>query len=328
MADEPAGDTGTVTEEAPGFDIEAASDKIGEALFPPQASTETEEPETEVAETPTEGTATLDHAAPMAEVPVPKSWKQEMHQHWGKIPREVQDYWQVREKQMLDGIEQYKTAASYGKSVGDVLAPYQPLLQSKGLDAPRVVADLMQTYTALTQGTPEQRWTAYQQLAKNLGLSAPAEGATPVDPHVKQLQDQFNQMQQALTAQHQEALQAARAKATQEVEAFAADTAHGYFEELQDDILGFLKLGDSLQGAYEKAVWANPVTRAKEIARTQTETEAKLKENARLQALPKKQAKSVNIGGREVQRAPTEPLGKMEDTLKTTLAGIRSRVAH
>jgi hypothetical protein len=135
-------------------------------------------------------------------------------------------------------------------------------------------------------------------------------------------------MQQVLTSQHQEALQVAKEKATQEVETFATDSAHVYFEELQDDILGFLKIGDSLQGAYEKAVWANPVTRAKEIARTQTETEAKLKENARLQALPKKVARSVNIGGREIQRAPTEPLGKMEDTLKTTLASLRSRVAH
>jgi hypothetical protein len=336
MATETAGDTSTETTET-GFDMEAASDRLGASLFPETSTTEPEEdapnetPEP-VAAAPDPLLVPTDTQVQPADLPpAPKSWPKEMHAHWTKVPKEVQDYISnVREKQILDGIEQYKQAASYGKTLNDVLAPYQPLLQSKGLDAPRAVADLMQAYTALTQGTPEQRRDAFLKMGKNLNIPMGTEAtpATPVDPEVQQLKEQFQQMQSHLTAQQQEAFNAARSKAMSEIETFAADASHAYFEELQDDILGFLKLGDSLQGAYEKAVWANPVTRAKEIARTQTETETKLKENARLQALPKKQAKSVNIGGRDTQRVPTDPLGSMDDTLKATAMALRSRVAH
>lgn len=59
------------------------------------------------------------------------------------------------------------------------------------------------------------------------------------------------------------------ARIEKEVEAFAADPAHPFFDELSDDIAAILKTGASLAEAYEKAVWANPVTRAKEILRRQ-----------------------------------------------------------
>lgn len=319
----------TATEAQGSFDMDSASDAIGANLFPEQ-DTHTEEPGDISEPEPMVADATTPAPVPVEPVAAPKSWPKEMHEHWGTVPKPVQDYWQTREKQMLDGLEQYKQSAQYGKALSDVLAPYQPILQSKGLDAPRAVADLMQAYVAMTQGTPEQRATAYAQIGKNLGITLPAPGteAPQADPQLRALQEQFQQMQSVLTSQQQATYQAAQSKALQEVEAFAADATHPHFEVLQDDILGFLKLGDTLQSAYEKAVWANPVTRTKELAKTQIEVETKLKENARLQALPKKQAKSVNIGGRDTQKAPTEPLGSMEDTIKSTLANIRSRVTH
>lgn len=322
-----AGDTSTETTET-GFDVDAAADTIGAQLFDGHTT-----PASDADDTPTDVEPPAQAAPPAAELlPAPKSWPKDMHDHWGKVPKEVQEYiTNIREKQMLEGIEQYKQAAQYGKSLNDVLAPYQSLLQSKGLDAPRAVADLMQAYTALTQGTPEQRRAAYAQMGKNLGIPAapdPSAPVNPVDPEVQSLKTQFDQIQAQLTAQQQEAYTAAQRQALSEVETFASDAAHGYFEELQDDILGFLKLGDSLQGAYEKAMWANPATRAKEIARTQQDTEAKLKEHARLEALPKKHAKSVNLGGRDTQRVPTDPIGSMEDTLRATATSLRSRVAH
>ena len=44
------------------------------------------------------------------------------------------------------------------------------------------------------------------------------------------------------------------------METFALDTkAHPYFDEVADDIIALLKTGASLQEAYDKAVWANPV---------------------------------------------------------------------
>jgi S1-C subfamily serine protease len=72
-----------------------------------------------------------------------------------------------------------------------------------------------------------------------------------------------------------------KAAITKEVNAFATDPAHPFFDEVSDDIIAILKTGASLAEAYEKAVWANPVTRQKEIARRQKEKDAKPHQEAK-----------------------------------------------
>ena len=54
-----------------------------------------------------------------------------------------------------------------------------------------------------------------------------------------------------------------------EINIFAADPAHPYFDDVANDITALLRGGGAkdLADAYDKAVWANPVTRAKEQAR-------------------------------------------------------------
>ena len=97
------------------------------------------------------------------------------------------------------------------------------------------------------------------------------------------------------------------------------------FDEVADEIALLVSQGKSLQDAYDTAVWMNPVTRAKEQARLTSEHEAKLKETARLEALPKKRATSVNVKNGDAARTPTEPVGSLEDTIRETHRAIRAR---
>jgi hypothetical protein len=224
-------------------------------------------------------------------------------------------------------LEQYKGDAHYGKSLRDVIAPFEGMIRQHGVEAPQAVAYLLQANARLTQGSPESRKAAYEELGRNLGLveqSAEATGAL-ADPAVKALQERLNSLESNLTARERASYEDAKARTAKEVEAFASDPAHAYFDEVASDLVTLIQTGLPLQEAYEKAVWANPVTRQKEIARVQTEHEAKLKENARLEALPKKKAAGINVRSRESQRAPTDALGSMEDTMKETLAEIRAR---
>ena len=167
------------------------------------------------------------------------------------------------------------------------------------------------------------------ELAKNSGIelngAAPTETA-PVDPTVKALQERLDHIQGSLTAREQAEYATAQAAAKAEVDAFAGDTkAHPHFDAVADDIALYIKAGATLQDAYDKAVWANPVTRQKELAASQTAFAEKQKEIARLEGLPKKKAAGVNVRGRETQRAPTDPLGSFEDTLRSTLTEIKGR---
>ena len=65
----------------------------------------------------------------------------------------------------------------------------------------------------------------------------------------------------------------------------------------------------------------------KENARLQKETEAKLREKSRTEAIAARKASSTNVRSRDTNRAPTEPLGTMEDTMRAVLKESRER-AH
>lgn len=322
-----------------GLDIAAAADTLGHDLFPsaPDSSQESvEDPEPEVsphqASAPTE--PAVEPPTVPDDIPVPKAWPKDMHGHWAKVPKEVREYLaNVREKQMLDGLEQYKAEAQFGKMLREAINPYNHLLQQHRLEPHVAVQHLLGAHARLTTGTMEQRKAAYEELGRNLKIISDAQqaqaGTAPqVDPALQPVLEKVSALERDLEARKEADRQAAYAKASKEVEAFAADTtAHPYFDECSDHIVKLIQAGYPLQEAYDTAVLANPVTRAKEVARIQTEHEAKLKENARLESLPKKRATNLNVKSRDTKRAPTEPLGTMEDTLKSTLNEIRSR-AH
>lgn len=262
-------------------------------------------------------------AAPAVREP-PKSWAKEKHELWGKLPPDAQDYYTEREKQFLDGLEQYKGDAGYGKSIRDVLQPFEATLKAAGISAPDAVRYLMGAHHALTHGTPEQRRAAYQKLGRDLQLIA-EEGAAQVPPELKALTDRLNGIESALTERQRAEYTETLTRVSGEVEAFASDAAHPYFDECAEDIALYIKAGHNLQDAYDRAVMANPVTRAKELARIQTETAEKLKGKGQQEVAAARKAAGGNVNGAATPKAPTEPTGSMDDTLKATLREIKAR---
>ncbi len=325
----------TTTDEAPtGLDIQAASAQIGADLFPPSQDSPPDGGKEEGAvEAPLAA-----ETAPPSPTPtvrsVPKSWAKEYHEHWTKVDPKVQEYIEKREKDFLDGLEQYKGESSYAKSIREALTPYKQTLAGLNVDELQAIKALFQADHQLRYSPAEQKAHYFKTLAQNYGIdlagvtaSAPAQ---PVDPAIQSIQQEMQQLKQAEQARVQASQQEALTKAQKEVEAFASDEkAHPYYNEVFNEMALLVRANHtlSLQEAYDQAVRLNPVTYAKEVARIQTETEAKLKENARLEALPKKKALAANVKPRDTQRSPTEPLGTMDDALRSTLATIRARTS-
>ena len=326
MAEELAGDTGT---EAPDMDMDAAVDSIGADLgFDKPDATELEDTERDAGS----------EAAPEAEakeVPretrsAPKSWARETHELWAKLDPKAQDQFEKREKDFLDGLEQYKGDAGFGKQMKDVMTPYRAILQSQGVDEPKAVEFLLNAHYKLSTAPAEERKSYFAKLAKSYGIELGLPEETPMAPEVKGLTDRMNAIESSLTTREQAALSQARTKVAMDVEAFASDKAHPYFDEVADDIIAMIHTGADLKDAYEKAVWANPVTRAKEMARIQTENEAKLRENARLDALKARKSAGSNVRTRETERAPTEQTGKLfssehEEEMRETVRRSNTR---
>jgi len=273
-------------------------------------------------------------AAP-AEAPhdkLPRSWKPELQEAYAALPPAIREQIHLREQQMSEGVQQFRETAQYGKALRDVLAPYQPLLDAQGVrDHAQAVRFLMNAHYQLSNGDDAARGRAFAQLAKSYGfdltkLTASMDEPALVDPAVKSMQERLSQMETEFARREHAQYAALRAEKTAEVEAFAADPAHPFFAEVADDIALLLqKPGKTLQQAYDEAVWANPMTRAKQLEAERKTAEKAALEKAKADAARAAAARGTRIRGADNGRATPDPVGSMEQTMQETLAAIRSR---
>jgi hypothetical protein len=315
---------GVVSEVAESSDIESTSDDLAASLFP--SSGGTEEPDTSEPSETSEPSDPEPEPAPARSAP--KAWAAEKHAIYAGLPAEAQDYIDQREKQMMDGLSQYRENNDFGKQMRDAVAPYQDLIQEAGVDAPRAVQALLNAHKLLTRSTPDQKHQYFLRLAQDYGIDVSGQAPAAVDPAVKELRDRLDRTEQALTARQTAELEERRAKTMAEVNEFAADKAHAYFEDVADDMITLLKTGLDLPAAYEKAVWANPITRQKEIERINAEADSARTKKAQEEAAAAKAATATNIRNRDTRRTPTEPRATMrnlDDALRDSMREINSR---
>lgn len=259
----------------------------------------------------------------------PQSWKKEMRETFAKLPPEAQDYIELREKQMAEGIDRNNQDTRLGMAMRDAITPYKAEIARFNMDESTAVKSLLNAQYKLTNGSPEQRMAAYRELGKNLGFAQEEDQGEgqQIDPEIKKLREELYGIKQALTINQQNVTRQQQAKVAQDVEAFAS-ADHPYFDEVADDIAAMIKVGHDLETAYEKAVWANPVTRQKEIARLQTEQEAKLREKAKITADTARKAAGLNVKTRDTSRTPTGPKATMrnlDSVLEESMREIKSR---
>lgn len=263
----------------------------------------------------------------------PKSWKQEMHPHWEKTPAEVRKYWNEREGQFLEGLKQYDSDRAYAKALREAVTPYQPLLEAQGIkEHQKAVQFLLSAHQQLSDTDPNKRMAFFRKLT-NLYNVDPKALATILsseeveNPALQSLSQEVNTLKSHIAAEQNARFQEAEAKVSAEVDAFSKDPAHLYFDEVADDIAILLRGSDkmTLKDAYERAVWANPVTRAKEQARVQKDAEATLRKQAEEKAAAKLKARGTQVRGQDADRGPTDPLGSIEDTMRETYQKMQSR---
>lgn len=305
-------------------DIESSSDDLAASLFPSSGGESDPEP----ADDPTPEPEPDPEPEPPPARSAPKAWAADKHAVYAGLPPEAQDYIDQREKQMMDGLAQYRENNDFGKQMREALAPYQDVIQEAGVDAPRAVQALLNAHKLLTRSPPEQKHSLFMQLARDYGVDITGQAPAAVDPAVKELRDRLDRTEQALNQRQTAELEERRQKTLAEVNEFAADKAHAYFEDVADDMITLLKTGLDLSAAYEKAVWANPITRQKEIERINAEADAARTKKAREEAAAAKAATATNIRNRDTRRTPTEPRATMrnlDDALRDSMREINSR---
>ena len=193
----------------------------------------------------------------------------------------------------------------------------------------------MNAHVRLSYGTLEQRKAAYEELGRNIGVLEADPNAPAPDPEVIKLRDELGKVQQTLTVQQQKEMQQAQEKVRNEVNSFWEEMdengqlKHPYMDDVAEEVAIFIKGGLSLSEAYERAIWANPVTRQKEQQRLQTEQKAAADKKAKEEAEKARRAKSSNVNSRDTKHsAPTGSDGKMFDDMENILHEIKQRDVH
>jgi hypothetical protein len=322
------------------FDMDAAQESISSDLFGKPEETDEEidldqdieeiEEETEEVEAK-EDKEEVEKVEEKEEVretrKAPSSWKKEMREFYASADPMLQDYIEQREEQMKSGLEQDRSDSNLGRTFRDIVTPYNDIFQQTGIAPTQAVQYLLNAHKSLSTGTIEQKQAAMQQLEQSYGITKPNEGSNPQITSLSQrlAQMEQNQIVNAQTARQaaQDKIEAAQAKIETEVDTFAKD--HPLLDDLQDEIAGFIKQGYELEEAYNRAERSSDGYIQAEVDRQIKEREAEAESQRQEELKLVKKAKSVNVRGRNTSKAPTGPLGTMEDTMHETYREIQSR---
>jgi hypothetical protein len=322
--------------EGAGEKVSSESEATVETSSSPQSGKEGETG-AETQQTGEEGAAAQeDNSEAVQAAGAPKTWTKEALAKWSTIDPVVQAEITKREGDFLKGIGMYKEAAELGSRYDKVVEPYKPILAAENVDPVGLFQSFAANHYLLSRGTSEQKLQVCANLVKGYGIDLNAlithigeDAVAPADPEVAALRQEIDALKQGIDAQRSDAMTVAQTRIQQEVDAFAADTAaHPYFNEVINDMMALMKAGSaqSLQEAYEKAVFANPETRQKEIERLTAEklSTAAAEEQTRKDKIASSTADHVKVDPHN--RNGTVPVGTMDETLEATMREITSRV--
>ena len=262
-------------------------------------------------------------------VSAPEHWSDEDKAFFTEMPSAAQDYLLKREKQYEQGISS-KTEAY--KPIDDAFSQYDQSLQLRGIDR----ATAVRTWIAAQSALDQDPVNGFSQLIQTYGPEVrdkviaafggtAAELDEDLDPEVKALREELNQLRQQGQQSQLQQQQTRNNEALLQVKTFKEETdADGkllrpYFDEAQNIMRGLLQSGvaPDLQTAYEQAVWSLPKYRD-EYTENQRK-DAEQAESKRRQAAAEKAKKTAKtVKGKSSTAPPDKGKQTMGDTLRET----------
>lgn len=199
-----------------------------------------------------------------------KSWKAEAAKVLEKLPEETQKYIIERETQFHKGIEQYKEAANYAKTIDRAISPYKDYMSNLGVTPDVAFTNLLKTEHTLRMGSFQEKAEMLQKLAHDYQIDLNALAGVPYDPNMHNLKAQLEYTQSQLQASNNFRQSQEDAQIQSVIEDFAQ--THEHFTEVQATMADLLERGfaTDLDDAYAKAIRLDDNVYQKAQARQQT----------------------------------------------------------
>lgn len=260
----------------------------------------------------------------------PVSWKPEVREHWKGLPKGVKQEILRREQDIQTGMQQASGFRKLAQEYASTVRPFEQLIRAQNSTPAQAITNLMQTASRLTLGTPTQKAQVITEIIQNYavdietldsvlaGVELPG---TDNDPLLQQIDQRLQPISQFMS-QFQQAEQEQTGVITQEalteLQQFAQQPEHEFYEDVRNDMADILELAVqrgrkvTLQEAYQQACHFNP-----EIKKVLDFREAK-KRAARPSGedLGRKKRAASSVSG----RAPAGRLGQGGGSLRDTIA--------
>jgi len=242
--------------------------------------------------------ATKEQAASGNAPPMPNSWSKEKAETWSKLDSSAREYIAQREIEVQRGFAKQAERFQPYQAMEQLFEPYADKMKAAGMNPVQAVQRLLNAQRILdTNPVHGLAWLARsygidvnsipQQLAQMQAQTA------QVDPRVETALQRVERLEAELQERQEIERQSLNQSILSEIDTFRASGKHPYFEDVRADMAELITIGSAanLNDAYERAIWANPTTRAK-LIEAQRKTEA---EQAQAAALKAKAAGSINV---------------------------------
>lgn len=273
----------------------------------------------------------------------PSTWRPTARAEWAKLPEGVRAEIHRREADFLSGQSQLLPDAKFGSAMQKVIEPYRMLIEAENGTPERAVADLMRTAAIFRVGTPQQKYQAIADIARQFGLDLRVFGAQPEqqgnsqgrpqpqpqqfqDPRVDQLLAHMRQTETARAQREQQDMEATVTRWMNETDE-KGEPRRPYLGDVINEMSALipqlrqadptLTHAQALEAAYERAIWAHPEIRELLQQQQQTVLDAKRRTDSQQRVASARRAASVNVPRRSSIPTPAKP-GSLEETIAAT----------
>jgi hypothetical protein len=258
------------------------------------AKNPTEQAEPPVAENADQSAeAVVEQAKPTIDAPL--SWSAEQKAKWASLPPDAQSYIVQRDKEQHDAITRAGQQIKAFEPIGKVIEQYGHVFQKNGLQPHDGIARMMAVNEMLETDAP----AAIREIARvygvNLQGTTDEQNANPENPRIAELEARLARQEAHLTAQMRQRQEAEANELAREIADFAKDKPH--FETVRKVMAGLMNSGaaETMQEAYDRAIYADPTIRQSLQVDAQKAAEDKRKAEEAERVKAAKRAAGVNV---------------------------------
>jgi hypothetical protein len=249
--------------------------------------------------------------------PPPQTWSKDVREKWKDLPTDVRNYVAQREAAMHGQFSQMGRQLAQARPIVETVAKFQDVFERNNVSPDQGIAALLTAQKALDQAPAEsllnlaESYGVLDQLRQALGGQQDEYGLPP-DPEVSALKSELQQLRNQMTQREQQQEAAQRAAVQQQQAARHQHYVNGVtqyasskpdFDMVANEVAQLIPVvrqhdpslsdRDVLDQAYQRAIWANPETRQRQIERQQKEQQNAAQEAAKRA----RSANGINVRG-------------------------------